>query len=244
MNIERQIEFDKVKELWKELAVTDWAVEKISQTALCFSETDVKKMLRDTSDARFLIEKLGTPPLQNITEIREVLQAVEKGDCYLIDTDVTVYQADRDNHLIPTATIMDSSDPVDHRVTKITCGGKTLTFRAAYDGPIHPHFIWHFMNEKGCSEVTLHCFAMISQHYLCYENQYFLAKRETKDNSRITVYNAFPVPTAAGTQPSVLAKIVRSEIGSGEYTYEIQFARKVPGALFMAILALPFALYW
>ena len=81
MNNERQIEFDKVKELWKELAVTDWAVEKISQTALCFSETDVKKMLRDTSDARFLIEKLGTPPLQNITEIREVLQAVEKGDC-------------------------------------------------------------------------------------------------------------------------------------------------------------------
>lgn len=175
---------------------------------------------------------------------RFVAKAVERGYGCVIDTDVTVYQADRDNHLVPTAKIMDSSDPADHRVTKITCGGKTLTFSAAYDGPIVPHFIWRFRNKQGCSEVTLHCFAMISQHYLCYENQYFLAKRETNDNSRITVYNAFPVPTADGMQPSVLARIVRSEIESGEYTYEIQFARKVPGALFMAILALPFALYW
>lgn len=175
---------------------------------------------------------------------RFVAKAVERGYGCVIDTDVTVYQVDRDNHLVPTAKIMDSSDPADHRVTKITCGGKTLTFSAAYDGPIDPHFIWRFRNKQGCSEVTLHCFAMISQHYLCYENQYFLAKRETNDNSRITVYNAFPVPTADGMQPSVLARIVRSEIESGEYTYEIQFARKVPGALFMAILALPFALYW
>lgn len=31
MNIERQIEFDKVKEIWAELAVTDWAKERIRE---------------------------------------------------------------------------------------------------------------------------------------------------------------------------------------------------------------------
>lgn len=81
MNIEKQIEFDKVKELWADLAVTDSAKEKIREAALYFSENELKKQLRDTTDARFLIEKLGTPPLQNITEIKKVIQIAEKGDC-------------------------------------------------------------------------------------------------------------------------------------------------------------------
>ena len=81
MNIERQIEFDKVKERWSELAVTDYAKENIQKAALYFSETELKKQLRDTTDARLLIEKLGTPPLQNMTEIREVLLVAQKGEC-------------------------------------------------------------------------------------------------------------------------------------------------------------------
>lgn len=89
MNIERQIEFDKVKDIWADLAVTDWAKEKIRETTLYFSEIELKKQLRDTTDARFLIEKLGTPPLQNMTEIRNVLLAAEKGEC------LTPYQLER-----------------------------------------------------------------------------------------------------------------------------------------------------
>lgn len=81
MNIETQIEFDKVKELWANLAITDWAKEKIKEAPLYFSENELKKQLRDTTNARFLIETLGTPPLQNITEIKEVIQIAEKGDC-------------------------------------------------------------------------------------------------------------------------------------------------------------------
>ena len=46
-------------------------------------------MLRDTTDAKELIEKVGAPPLQNITEIRDVLMVVEKGDC------LTPYQLER-----------------------------------------------------------------------------------------------------------------------------------------------------
>ena len=89
MNIERQIEFDKVKDIWADLAITDWAKGKIREASLYFSENELRKQLRDTTDARFLIEKLGTPPLQNISEIKEILLIDEKGDC------LTPYQLER-----------------------------------------------------------------------------------------------------------------------------------------------------
>lgn len=81
MNIEKQIEFDKVKEMWAELAVTDWAKEKIREATFILSETELRRQIKDTSDARFLMEKLGAPPLQNINEIKEALLVAEKGDC-------------------------------------------------------------------------------------------------------------------------------------------------------------------
>lgn len=102
MNIERQIEFDKVKEMWSNLAVTDCAKEKIREATLYFSESELKKHLRNTTDARFLIEKLGTPPLQNISEIREALMVAEKGDC------LTPYQLERvENVLVAIKRLKD-----------------------------------------------------------------------------------------------------------------------------------------
>ncbi len=89
MNIDRQIELDKVKEIWAGLAVTDWAKEKIEEATICYSEQELKRQLRETTDARGLMEKLGTPPLQNISEIKEVLKIAQKGDC------LTPYQLER-----------------------------------------------------------------------------------------------------------------------------------------------------
>ncbi len=89
MNIDRQIEFDKVKEMWADLAITDWAKEQIKEVSICLSENGLRKQLRDTTDARNLMEKLGTPPLQNISEIKDILLIAEKGDC------LTPYQLER-----------------------------------------------------------------------------------------------------------------------------------------------------
>ena len=89
MNIDKQIEFNKVKEIWADLAITDWAKEKIREVSLCYSENELRKQLRDTTDAKSLIEKIGTPPLQNISEIKDVLLIAEKGDC------LTPYQLER-----------------------------------------------------------------------------------------------------------------------------------------------------
>lgn len=89
MNIDKQIEFDKVKKIWADLAITDYAKEQIQDSKLYFSESELKKQLKDTTDARCMLEKVGTPPLQNITEIKDILSVVEKGDC------LTPYQLER-----------------------------------------------------------------------------------------------------------------------------------------------------
>ncbi len=89
MNLDKVLEFDKVKLRWKELAVTEHAQEEIDSANYILSESELRKVLKDTTDARELIEKLGTPPLQNVTEIKEVMEAAGKDEC------LTPYQLER-----------------------------------------------------------------------------------------------------------------------------------------------------
>ena len=89
MNIEKQLEFDKIREKWMELAVTDKAREEIRLTDICLDETDLRRKMRETSEGKDLIEKLGMPPLQNVSEIKEIVTLAEKGSC------LTPYQLER-----------------------------------------------------------------------------------------------------------------------------------------------------
>ncbi len=89
MKIETQIEFHKIKEIWSSLAITDQAKQQIMQTTICLEEQRLKKQLKDTTDGRELIEKLGTPPLQNETELKDIFQAARQGSC------LTPYQLER-----------------------------------------------------------------------------------------------------------------------------------------------------
>ena len=63
--------------------------ERIKETSFYLSERELRKHLRDTTDARLLMEKMGTPPLQSVDEIKEILTVAEKGDC------LTPYQLER-----------------------------------------------------------------------------------------------------------------------------------------------------
>lgn len=89
MNIEKQIEFDKIKNIWEEQAVTEHAKERIRQMVCILDESELRRQMRDTTYARAMVEKLGTPPLQNVSEIIEILDASEKGNC------LTPYQLER-----------------------------------------------------------------------------------------------------------------------------------------------------
>lgn len=89
MNTEQQIEFNKIKEIWAELAVTGSAKEKIENVSIFLDELELNKKLRDTTNSRKMIENLGNPPLQDVTEIREILMEAGKGAC------LTPYQLER-----------------------------------------------------------------------------------------------------------------------------------------------------
>ena len=89
MNTEQQIEFNKIKEIWAELAVTGSAKEEIENVSIFLDELELNKKLRDTTNSRKMIENLGNPPLQDVTEIREILMEAGKGAC------LTPYQLER-----------------------------------------------------------------------------------------------------------------------------------------------------
>lgn len=81
---DKVLEFDKIKEKWIELALTEWAKEKIKDTVPCMSENELIARQRETSEARELLEKSGNPPLVSLSGIRECIQTAVKGDCLSI----------------------------------------------------------------------------------------------------------------------------------------------------------------
>lgn len=79
--IESSIEFDKIKELWMEFTLTDWAKEEIRQTVPLLSENELRAKQRETTEARILIEKGGNPPLVSLSGMDELLTAARRGEC-------------------------------------------------------------------------------------------------------------------------------------------------------------------
>lgn len=81
---DKVLEFDKMKEKWMELALTEWAKEKIKDTVPIMSENELIARQRETSEARELLEKSGNPPLVSLSGIRECIQMAAKGGCLSI----------------------------------------------------------------------------------------------------------------------------------------------------------------
>ena len=87
--IENQIEFNKVKEIWAGFAITKEAKDRIKDKWIILDESTLRAELKNTSDAKEMIEKLGNPPLQDVSEILEILKIASKGEC------LTPYRLDR-----------------------------------------------------------------------------------------------------------------------------------------------------
>lgn len=87
--LEKQIEFDKLKQIWADLAITKNAKEQIMKTQVILEESVLRKELKDTTNSKELIDKLGNPPLQDVSEILEILEIAVRGDC------LTPYQLER-----------------------------------------------------------------------------------------------------------------------------------------------------
>lgn len=78
---ERILEFDKIKQLWQEYALTQKAKQMIEETSPSLSELELTAKLRETTESRQLLEKCGNPPLVSLNGMDEILMIASKGDC-------------------------------------------------------------------------------------------------------------------------------------------------------------------
>ncbi len=78
---EQILEFDKIKNMWAEYALTDYARTAIYDTHPFLSETELEARLNETTQARQMLEKCGTPPLSSPDGIREILATAQRGMC-------------------------------------------------------------------------------------------------------------------------------------------------------------------
>lgn len=94
MNTEIILEFNKIKESWTELALTESAREKIKGMTHFLKESELRKSLKDTRDARSFIELCGAPPLTSVEEAKEIVALARKESC------LTPYQLERMEKLL------------------------------------------------------------------------------------------------------------------------------------------------
>lgn len=78
---EKILEFDKIKKLWQEYAVTDTAKQMVTDTVPYIAESELNVKLRETTESRELIETCGNPPVVSVNGIEEIISGALKGDC-------------------------------------------------------------------------------------------------------------------------------------------------------------------
>lgn len=78
---EQILEFDKIKEKWKNLALTEWAKAEIENTQISLSESELRIRLSETTEARKILEMGGNPPLVSLSGLKEWVMIAEKGGC-------------------------------------------------------------------------------------------------------------------------------------------------------------------
>lgn len=80
-DVEKILEFDKIKEQLAGFAYTQGAKEMIWELTPYMSERELSSKLRETSEARFLIEKMGNPPMTSMNDIGVYIDIAKKGGC-------------------------------------------------------------------------------------------------------------------------------------------------------------------
>lgn len=77
----RMLEFDKIIEQLEEFSCTQAAAERIRGLAPCLSESEVRAFIRETTEARLMLDECGSPPLTALEGIADLMLLAEKGGC-------------------------------------------------------------------------------------------------------------------------------------------------------------------
>lgn len=79
----RTLEFNVIINRLQEYALTDRAKEELSNLEPYLSENELRLKLRDTSEARLLLDTIGTPPIPTMNGIEDLVHGAVKGDILL-----------------------------------------------------------------------------------------------------------------------------------------------------------------
>ena len=77
------LEFDQIRTILANYAVTEYGQQRLGSLSPTLEESKVLAALRDTSDARKVIDTVGNPPLTAMKELRPMLTIAEKGGMLL-----------------------------------------------------------------------------------------------------------------------------------------------------------------
>lgn len=75
------LEFNLILEKLEEFAHTEAAKEKIKNLTPSLKEGEVKKSLRDTTEARTIIDRIGLPPAVSMNGLKEIMDTARQGGC-------------------------------------------------------------------------------------------------------------------------------------------------------------------
>lgn len=90
---EQLLEFDKIKQIWADYALTEAVKQRIAEAKPFLVETELLSNLRETTQSRQLLELCGTPPLVSLQGLADIILIAEKGDCLSVEQLVLVQNA-------------------------------------------------------------------------------------------------------------------------------------------------------
>ncbi len=79
------LEFNKITDLLKEHCLTEKARERFHKLEPLLKEKELRNKLRETTEARNLLDMQGAPPLGTIADIRPIVDAADKGELLSVD---------------------------------------------------------------------------------------------------------------------------------------------------------------
>jgi len=75
------LEFDKIRNRLMELSHTECAKALFENMTPYLEESEVLARLRETTEAKQMIEEYGNPPIATMSEIKNMMKSAEKGEC-------------------------------------------------------------------------------------------------------------------------------------------------------------------
>lgn len=90
--MDEMLEFNIIKNKLKEYALTREAKEKFDRLCPILKEWELKDKMRETTEARTLLDVQGTPPLGSTDGIKEIVEAASRGEMLTIDRLETICQ--------------------------------------------------------------------------------------------------------------------------------------------------------